>query len=506
MTATDAQVRLIMKERNNGKTQEQAAVKANIRSCKTVRKYEQLGELPSELKEPRKYRTRPDPFEKDWAEVEKKLKEAPELEAKTLFEWLCERDGVEYQEGQLRTLQRRISNWRVLNGNPTLSLDQVHQPGEVLQSDGTCMNELKIIIQGHPFEHILFHSVLPYSNWEWGRVVQSESLLSIRLGLQSALLKLGRVPQAHQTDHTTAATHKLGLADREKSVQERGYNEEYLQLLTHYGIEARTIHIASPNENGDVESSNGGIKRAVEQHLLLRGRRDFESIAVYEAFLFGIMDKRNAMRQTKLAEELVVMKPLTAKPWPQMRELIVRVGQNGILRVGSNGYSVPSGLKGKRATVRIYEWHIEVWYANQRLETLPRVPGAHHYQINYRHIIDSLLRKPGGFRNYRYREDLFPQDVFRRAWEALNEQLPPRKADLTYLRILKQAAIGLESDVAQALALLLENQDQNLWDEKTITELIGAIAAPPAIPTLAPQEVNLSIYDQFIQAASYVPA
>jgi hypothetical protein len=506
MTATDAQVRLIMKERNNGKTQEQAAVKANIRSRKTVRKYEQLGELPSELKEPRKYRTRPDPFEKDWAEVEKKLKEAPELEAKTLFEWLCERDGVEYQEGQLRTLQRRISNWRVLNGNPTLSLDQVHQPGEVLQSDGTCMNELKITIQGHPFEHIMFHSVLPYSNWEWGRVVQSESLLSIRLGLQSALLKLGRIPQAHQTDHTTAATHKLGLADREKSVQERGYNEEYLQLLTHYGIEARTIHIASPNENGDVESSNGGIKRAVEQHLLLRGSRDFESIAVYEAFLYGILDKRNAMRQTKLAEELAVMKPLTAKPWPQMRELIVRVGQNGILRVGSNGYSVPSGLKGKRATVRIYEWHIEVWYANQHLETLPRVPGAHHYQINYRHIIDSLLRKPGGFRNYRYREDLFPQDVFRRAWEALNEQLPPRKADLTYLRILKQAAIGLESDVAQALALLLENQDQNLWDEKTITELIGAIAAPPAIPTLAPQEVNLSIYDQFIQAASYVPA
>ena len=115
MTATDAQVRLMMKERSNGKTQEQAAVKANIRSRKTTQKYEQLGELPSELKEPRSYRTRSDPFEADWAEVEKKLKVAPELEAKTLFEWLCERDGVQYQEGQLRTLQRRISNWRVLN-------------------------------------------------------------------------------------------------------------------------------------------------------------------------------------------------------------------------------------------------------------------------------------------------------------------------------------------------------------------------------------------------------
>src|SRR3990172_3871551 len=103
MTATDAQVRLMMKERSNGKTQEQAAVKANIRSRKTVRKYEQQGELPSDLKQARTYRTRPDPFEKDWAEVEKKLEVAPGLEAKTIFEWLRERDGVEYQDGQLRT-------------------------------------------------------------------------------------------------------------------------------------------------------------------------------------------------------------------------------------------------------------------------------------------------------------------------------------------------------------------------------------------------------------------
>jgi len=508
MTATDAQVRLMMRERTNGKTQQQAAVKVNLHSRKTVQKYEQLGQLPSELKEARRYRTRPDPFEKDWAEIEIKLAAAPELEAKAIFGWLCEQDGIQYQEGQLRTLQRRVSKWRVLNGNPTLTLDQIHHAGEVLQSDGTCMNELEVTLQGEPFDHILFHSVLPYSNWEWGRVVQSESLLSIRLGLQSALLKLGYVPQAHQTDHTTAATHKLGVADRQQSPRERGYNEEYLQLLAHYGLEARTIHLSSPNENGDVESSNGGLKRAVRQHLLLRGSRDFESLEAYELFLFEIMEKRNAARQVKLDEEIAVMKPLTAKPWPQMRELNVRVGQNGILRVGSNGYSVPSGLKGKRATVRVYEWHIEVWYANQRIESMPRVPGAHHYQINYRHVIDSLLRKPGGFRNYRYRDDLFPLEVFRQAWDVLNEHLPPRRADLTYLRILKQAALGLEADVAQALSLLLDqDQGQNLWDEKTITELTGVMTAPQCVPLLALPLVNLTLYDQlFLVEAEHVAA
>jgi hypothetical protein len=168
MTATDAQVRIIMRERSNGHTQEQAAAKANLNSCKTVRKYERLGKLPSELKQPRTYRTRADPFEADWNELEKMLKDAPELEAKTLFEWMCERSPEKYQEGQLRTLQRRVNEWRVLNGNPLLTLDQVHQPGEVLQTDGTWMNDLVITLQGEPFEHLVIHSVLPYSNWEWG--------------------------------------------------------------------------------------------------------------------------------------------------------------------------------------------------------------------------------------------------------------------------------------------------------------------------------------------------
>jgi hypothetical protein len=496
MTATDAQVRLIMKERTNGKTQEQAAVKANVRSRKTVQKYEQLGQVPSELKQARRHRTRRDPFAADWAELEKKLEEAPELEAKALFAWLCEREGAKYQAGQLRTLQRRISNWRALHRSQLLILEQVHQPGEVLQTDGTCMNGLKITIQMETFEHILIHSVLPYSNWEWGRVVQSESLLAIRLGLQSTLIKLGYVPQVHQTDNTTAATHKLGVDGRHKNLQERGFNEEYLQLLAHYGLAARTIHLASPNENGDIEASNGGFKRAVEQHLLLRGSRDFESIAVYEAFLFGIMEKRNAGRQQKLADELAVMKPLQVAPWPHMRELQVRVGNNGILRVGANGYTVPSGLKGKRVCVRVYEWQIEVWYANQRVETLPRLTGNHHYHINYRHVIDSLLRKPGGFRNYRYHQDLFPQEVFRQAWEALKAYMPPRKADMVYLRILKQAALGLETDVTQALTFLLASK--TTWDDTTLAALLQQ-PARQAIPDLIPQVVNLSIYDQLLQ-------
>jgi hypothetical protein len=494
MTATDAQVRIIMRERSKEHTQEQAAAKANLSSRKTVRKYERLGKLPSELKQPRDYRTRADPFEEDWSELEKMLQDAPELEAKTLFDWLCERSPEKYQEGQLRTLQRRVSNWQVMNGSALLTLDQVHQAGEVLQTDGTWMNSLGITLQGEPFEHLVIHSVLPYSNWEWGRVVQSESLLAIRLGLQSALVKLGHVPKIHQTDNTTAATHNLGPTQRDKSPEERGFNAEYLQLVAYFGMEPRTIHVNSPNENGDIESSNGGFKRAVIQHLLLRGSRDFESLEAYEAFLWGIMEKRNTGRLAKLAEELAVMKPLTVAPWLHLRELNIRVGSNGILRVCSNGYTVPSGLKGKRVTVKVFEWQIEVWYANQCVETLPRQTGVQHYRINYRHVIDSLLRKPGGFRNYRYRDDLFPQAVFRQAWEALQKRCSARKADLTYLRILKLAAGGLETDVAAALEILLTSEKS--WDEQAVAELVQP--AQLVIPELQANPVNLATYDQFL--------
>jgi hypothetical protein len=462
-----------------------------------------LGKLPSELRKPRKYRTRKDPFDEHWAEMATMLNDSPELEAKSLFDWLCEQYPGTYQEGQIRTFQRRVSNWRAINGSKLLTLEQVHQPGEVMQTDGTWMNKLGVTLNGEPFPHILIHSVLPYSNWEWGRVVQSESLLAIRLGVQSALMKLGYLPKIHQTDNTTAATHKLGPKVQEKSKGERGFNDEYLRLMEHYGIEPRTIHIASPNENGDAESINGALKRSVKQHLLLRGSRDFADMESYEAFLWRIMDKRNALRSKRLAEEITEMRRLTVKPWPEMRELRPKVNRAGIIRVNGNGYSVPSGLRGKRVKVRVYEWFIEVWFANKCIETIPRLTGSKQYHISYRHVIDTLLRKPGGFRNYRYRDEMFPSAVFRQAWDALNHHFSARRADIAYLRILKLAAKGMESDVAIALEILLSTK--TVWDDEAVAELVQPEL--PVLPGLKQQTVNLMEYDQLLnQVAYYEPA
>ena len=498
MTTTDAQVRIIMRERQKGRTQEQAAATANLRSRKTAAQYERLGKVPSELKQPRGYRTRPDPFAEDWALIETMLEAAPELEGKALFEWLCEQRRGKYQEGQLRTFQRRVNEWRVLHVEQVAMLAQVHHPGVALQTDGTWLNELGITIQGVPLKHLFIHCVLPYSNWEWGCIAQSESLAAVRVALQRTLFKLGRVPRYHQTDHSSAATYLLSAAAREQSGERYGYTEGYLQLLQHFGMEPQTIHVGAPHEHGDVEVSNRGFKRALKQHLLLRGSQDFDSLVGYEGFLEAVLEKRNRGRQERLAEELAVMKPLTATPLATYSKLYVRVKSGSVIRVLKNTYSVPTGLIGKKVTVYVHEWHLEVRYAQKVVETLPRLHGQDGHHINYRHLIGTLLRKPGGFRNYLYRDALFPSLVFRQTWEHLNTYQTPRKADLTYLRILHLAARTLESEVAQVLEQLLATK-QRFNDQDVERQLH---LTPQPVPVINRGQVSLQVYDRLLNGGA----
>jgi len=497
MTATDAQVRIIMREREKGRTLEQAAASANLRSRKTAAKYEGLGKLPSELNQPRRYRTRFNPFEEDWPAVKATLEDAPSLEAKAVFEWLCEQHPGRYQEGQLRTFQRHVATWRALNQKQVAVLRQVHRPGEVLQTDGTWLTELGVTIQGQPFKCILIHCVLPYSNWEWGRIAQSESLAALRLGLQSTLIKLGYAPKYHRTDNSGAATYWPGA--KAQSDHKREYTDGYLLLLGHYGLEPQTTNLDSPHENGDVESSNGGLKRAVEQYLLLRGSRDFESIEAYEDFLFDVMQRRNRSRQERLAEELAVMKPLTATSLAANSQVRVRVTRGSLIRVQKNVYSVPTSLIGRWVTVRIHEWHLDVYYKTHPLATLPRLIGEKQHHVNYRHVIDSLIRKPGGFRDYRYRDDLFPSLVFRRTWERLNQWQSPRKADIAYLRILRLAARKMESEVAAALERLLATAGR--WDETDVEHILQP--EPIHVPHLTCGRVHLRQYDQLLSGVRH---
>jgi len=482
-----------MEYQKSGKIQ-MAALKAGM-NRDTAAAYIDGGELPSERVVARDWRTRSDPFAAHWAEAEAMLREAPELEAKALFEWLSEQHGGQYDEGQLRTFQRHVRRWRALSGpEKEVYFPQEHCPGVRMQTDFTCLNSLGLTIRGVACEQWLCHSVLTYSNWQWGTLCLSESLLALRKGVQAALVQLGHVPAQHWTDNTTAATHGVGGT----ASGPRGFNSGYLQLMEHLGIEPHTINRAEPHENGDVESANGALKRRLKQHLLLRGSRDFEVADAIRQFIEEVFHKANRGRQKRLVEELAVMRPLRVALLPEYVEEHVPVSRWSTVQTDRRIYSVPSRLIGETVRVWRYEDRVEVYLAGVRQLVMPRLTGEQTHAINYRHIIEWLLRKPGAFAQYRFRADLFPSLVFRRAYDRLCGDCAPRTADLDYLRILRQAARTMECEVERVLVDLTQRDLTPRW--ALVQEFWPA--GPPAVaPALQPLTVELTAYDALLTEA-----
>jgi hypothetical protein len=301
---TDAQVRKLMKELSKHGNVTTAALRSGM-DRKTARKYRDGGKLPSEMKRPRDWRTRPDPLAGIWPAAEERLEAAPDLEALALFEFLAEKHPGALDVSHLRTFQRRVKQWRAEKGPAReVFFAQQHVPGEAMQVDFTNANELSVSIAGEPLSHLLCHSVLPYSNWQWAVTARSESLMSLRRGVQSALFELGRRPEFVQTDNSTAATHRPAAGADEPAGNKRKFNDEYVAMTAHFGLTPRTIEVGEKEQNGDVEAANGALKRRLAQHLLLRGSRDFASVDDYESFIAQVLRRANQARQAKLDEEL----------------------------------------------------------------------------------------------------------------------------------------------------------------------------------------------------------
>jgi hypothetical protein len=491
MRVTDRQVRKFFMEYHKSGRIQMAAMKAGM-NRDTAAAYLASGQLPSERVVERNWRTRPDPFRAHWAEAEAMLREAPELEAKALFGWLSERYAGQYDEGQLRSFQRHVRRWRALYGpEKEVYFPQEHRPGVRMETDFTCLNSLEITLHGEPYEQWLCHSVLTYSNWQWGTLCLSESLLALRKGLQAALVQLGHVPAEHWTDHTTAATHEVSGDEQGR----RGFNANYLKLVEHFGLQPHTINRAEPHENGDIESANGALKRRLQQHLLLRGSRDFDAADAVRRFIEEVFHKANRGRQKRLAEELAVMRPLRVALLPEYVEEDVPVSRWSTVQTDRRIYSVPSRLIGETLRVRRYEERVEVYLAGVRQLVMPRLTGEKTHAINYRDIIEWLIRKPGAFAQYRFRADLFPSLAFRRAYDRLCQDCAPRAADLDYLRILRQAARTMESEVER---VLLELEGRNLTPRWAVLQEFWPPTQPTAAPDLQPLTVELGAYDALL--------
>ena len=487
---TDAQVRRLREKRMDGKTVGAAAAAAGM--CERTARRWQAGPWPSASQTPRAWRTRLDPFADIWAsEVVPRLTADTDrrLQSLTLFEWLCDRYPGRFHAGQLRTLQRRVRDWRAQHG-PDLEayFEQTAAPGREGALDFTDASDLGVTIQGDVFSHLLFEWVLSFSGWTYVGLAASETFEALVAGLQGAVWTLGAVPSVIRHDNLSAATHEL------KRSGGRQLTERFRGVLDHYGLRSSRIRPGEAHENGRVEQAHFRTKTAVEQALLLRGHADFVDEATYEAFVRDVVErKRNGPAAPRLAEERPHLQPLPAAPVPNYTTWTCVVRRWSTIRVGGRTYSVPSRLLGHTVEARQHPTTVEVVYHGQVVDTMPRLRGGADHRIDYRHIIGSLVRKPGAFARYRYREELFPSLTFRQAYDALGATHGER-ADVEYVRLLHLAATTSERQVEATLLTALGEGQR--FDYAGVQALVRP--AVPQVPVIGIPTPDLAQYDALL--------
>jgi hypothetical protein len=484
---TDAQVRLMRQKRMDGKTQAAAAAASGM-SLRTAREWD-TGPAPSTTKQLRDWRTRPDPFAAVWhTDVEPLLRSDTKgvLEAKLVLELLRTRYPDQFHPGQARTLQRRFRDWRAQHGpEPEVFFEQVAVPGREAAIDFTHGTDLGVTIAGDPFPHLLFEFVLSYSHWTWVTVAFGETFEALVSGVQGALWALGGVPEVLRSDNLSAATHEL------KASSGRDLTTRFRAVLDHYRLRSSRITPGRAHENGVAEQANRRLKSLVAQALLVRGHAAFEDVATYDAFIQEVVAYwRNRPAAARLAEERSALHALPAAAIPSYTTYYPVVRRWSTIRVGHRTYSVPAQLMGHTVEARVHANVVEVRYRDHVVQTMPRLRKEDEHRIDYRHVIGWLVRKPGAFARYRYREDLYPSVTFRRAYDAL-VRTHGERADIEYLRILQLAATAGEARVEEVLGAVLDQVGG--FDYVTVQ----AQVAPPvfAVPLIHIPVPDLTIYD-----------
>ena len=398
-------------------------------------------------------RRRPDPLSGIFdEEIVPLLEQAPDLRTVGIFEELMRRHP-ELGRSVRRTLERRVREWRAKHGpERELVFRQTHPPGQLGLSDFTDAGGLGVSVAGEPLDHRLYHFRLAYSGFSHMHVVLGgESFTAPAEGLQQALWTLGGAPREHRSDSLSAAYRNLD-ADQRGDATER-----YAALCAHYGMAPTRNNRGESHENGAVEGPHGHLKRALEDALLLRGSRDFDALADYRAFVDEVVGRRNSHLRTRIDAERAVLRPLPPRRTDDFEPIHVRVTSFGGFTLRRVFYSVPSRLVGHQLTVHLYDDRLEVFLGTSPLMTLPRgrmtEDGRNGHVVDYRHVIHTLRRKPMALRNLIYRDQLFPRDAYRRAFEALLDARGERRACRDTVALL---ALAHERNCEAALAEQLE--------------------------------------------------
>lgn len=483
------------KELRGRHSQEAAAAKTGI-SVATARRIESMVLLPSQ-KPARHWRTRADPLSEVWeTEVVPMLRAAPSLMAVTMLEELQRRHPERFNLAVLRTLQRRVRQWRAEHGDEQeIFFAQEHPPGRLGLSDFTVADELGVCVEGEPLPHRLYQFAFAHSGWRHACIVLGgESFQALAAGLQEALWMAGGVPEEHRTDSLSAAFNNL--AEQEE------LTVRYRELCAHYGLRASRNNLGVSHENGSIESRQGSLKVALDQALLLRGTREFASLESYSQFVAETVRRLNARCSRAWEIERASLRALPERRTVDFQEVDVRVSKFGLMTVKGGLYSVPSRLVGHRLKVRLHRAHLEAWLGGVKVFECERLRGSvqtrHPKRIDWRHMLPSLRRKPGAFARWVLRDAMFPRSEYAQAWAHISGRLSERAACRLMVSLLDLAdRANVVAELAGVLDILRER------DEVPDIDVLREQFAPrpalmPVVQVILP---SAAVYDELLEAA-----
>jgi hypothetical protein len=496
------QVQLYMKKRDSGAGQHTAAAKAGI-SVRTGSRIDTGVHQPQQGR-PHDWATRIDPLERVWlSELEPMLKAEPRLEPMTLFEYLQETYPGEY-EGVLRTVQRRVERWKAAQGKPKEVMFKIrHEPGVMGLSDFTQLKGVTITVQGKSFQHLLYHYRLAYSGWQYVQVIQGgESFVGLSQGLQNALSACGGVPQTHRTDSLSAAYRNVG-----------GHNPKltqmYGEVCSHYRVRPTHNNKGVAHENGSIESPHGHFKRRLCQALFRRGSFEFESVGAYQAFIVQVVAKQNAKRTQKFEVEQAVLQALPRYRSPDYEVLSVKVSCYSTITVRCILYSVPSRLVEQRLTIHLYHDQLVGFVGTTLVMTLPRlhVHGSEKIRrarsINYRHLVESLRRKPRAFLHCDWQADILPNEQWQQLWQQMKHGIEP---DLAARLMVEALYIAATQDKEEIVATYVQAQlAANTLTLRRLQRSFDLIPEATALTLMDTTQHDLATYDQLLPSTQSLP-
>lgn len=489
-----------MAKRSGGLSQQIAAdaVGISVRSAQRIDR----GDHQPRDHQGRHWRTRADPLADVWDSVlVPMLQKAPQLDPQTLLLHLEEiRPGQEWYRRK-RTLQRRVEQWRALHGPAQdVMFLQEHRAGVLGISDFTLLKGAPITIGGEVLEHRLFHFRLPFSGWCHVEVIHGgESFVALSEALQNALVACGGVPAEHRTDSLSAC-----YRNRDGSYA-KDFTSRYRELCAHLGVVATRNNRGVAHENGAIEGPHRHWKRRLEQQLIKRGSKDFETESEYRQLVAQVTASLNnrASVQQNLVIERLHLRPLPVVRFADYEPLVVRVRSTSTIEVRSVTYSVPSRLIGHQLTVHLRHDRLDLFLRSQFTLTIPRLHQRKGQKsalrrIDFRHVIDSLRRKPRALLRAQLQADILPGEAWHRLWRRLLGALAPDEAAKVMVDALHVAAKG---DDLAGVERYLRRQLRS--GELTLAALRDHYGLRPprglaALPQLDIPEHQLSSYDELL--------